>query len=489
MMRIALIGLQHETNTFIATLTGAGDFETPSGWPAIARGDGLPDRLAGTSVPMAGALDALAEAGGKAIPILWAMALPSGAVDHAVFESFVGEVVQALRQAGPLDGIFLELHGAMVTSAVDDAEGSLLAAVRDTVGHDVPIVASLDLHANLSKAMVEMTDGLEAYLTYPHVDMATTGRRAMERLLAFARGSAPEARAFRQMPYLLPLIAQATGAAPVDRLYEAAARRVEGQQANAITLTLGFPLADIADAGPAVVVYGPTVEEAESVADDVLAEWIAAREDFNASLLSADEAIKAALAAPAGPGPIVLADVQDNPGGGGTNDTTGLLQALVDARAQGAVMVHVVDPDATAAAHLAGVGSMIDQSVGGRQDPLTGAPVNGPWTVLALGDGEFVGQGPMYSGNLIQLGPVALVERNGVACIIAHQRMQASEPGLLHHLGLTPQTVPILALKSSVHFRGAYQDMARVIIHAGAPGRVPMDLTKLTYKKCQRNAA
>lgn len=488
-MRIALIGLQHETNTFVTTLTRASDFETPSGWPAIARGSDVLDRLAGTSVPMAGALDALRDAGATPVPILWAMALPSGPVDHTVFEGFVCEVVEALRQAGPLDGVFLDLHGAMVTSLLDDAEGALLAAVRDVVGADMPIVVSLDLHANLSASMVEMADGLEAYLTYPHVDMAQTGQRAMKRLLAFGGGRSPEAKAFRQIPFLIPLIAQATMSAPVDRLYAAAARYIDEGQAKAITLTLGFPLADITDAGPAVAVYAGTVDDAETIADEILDGWMAAREDFDASFLAPQEAIEAALTVPAGQGPVVLADVQDNPGGGGTNDTTGLLQALIDARVRGAVMVHIVDPVAVAAAHLGGVGSVIDQTVGGRQDRLTGAPVPGPWTVLALGDGEFVGQGPMYGGNLIQLGPVALVERNGVACIIANQRMQASEPALLHHLGLTPEMLSILAVKSSVHFRGAYQDIARAIIHVGAPGRVPMDLTKLTYKKCQRKAA
>ena len=398
---------------------------------------------------------------------------------HSAFEELAAAIIADLRAALPVDGVFLELHGAMATTEDDDAEGALLEMVRDVVGPTVPIVAALDLHANLSARMVAVADLISAYLTYPHVDMADTGARAMAHLLDLAKGAARPAKAFRQMPYLLPLVAQATAAEPMRRLYTAAGADT--------VLTLGFPLADVPDAGPALVVYADSQDEADSVADTALELWIAAEPEFDAQLTPPVLAVARAMTAPRGL--IVLADVQDNPGGGGSNDTTGLLRALVDARATGALMVHITDADAAQAATAAGVGADLDIGIGGIADPDTGAPVPGPWRVVATGDGRFTGTGPMYAGSAIDMGPVALLEQSGVQVIVAGKRMQASEPALIRHLGLEPAQVKILCVKSSVHFRGAYADMARDIILVAAPGRVAMDLATLSYTKSRRRSA
>ena len=243
-MRIALAGLQHETNTFAPGVTEAEDFLAPGGWPKQSRGDEIRMALAGTSVPMAGALAVLDDADVTAVPLLWTIALPSARVRHAAFEALADEIAAGLQQQMPVDGLFLELHGAMTTTEDDDAEGALLERLRALVGPDLPIVVALDLHTNLSARMVSAADQMFAYLTYPHVDMADTGARAIKRLLELAEGAPRPAKAFRQMPYLLPLVAQGTGSQPVEGLYRAAAAR-----ANAETMiTLGFPLADVPDA-------------------------------------------------------------------------------------------------------------------------------------------------------------------------------------------------------------------------------------------------
>ncbi len=189
-----------------------------------------------------------------------------------------------------------------------------------------------------------------------------------------------------------------------------------------------------------------------------------------------------------GRGPVVIADTQDNPGGGGPGDTTGMLAALLAADAP-ALLVHMADAPAAAAAHAAGLGATIDVALGGRALPDTGAPVPGPWTVAALGDGNFVGEGPMYGGNAITLGPVACLSRGSVRVIVAPKRMQASEPALPKHLGQDPFAAQILVVKSSVHFRGAYQDRARAVIVARAPGPVTGDLADLPARRQTRRAA
>jgi microcystin degradation protein MlrC len=482
-MKIALAGLQHETNTFAPDITEAVDFLAPGGWPKQARGEAVKAELAGTSVPMAGGLRVLEDVGATAVPLLWTIALPAGPVRHAAFEALAEEIAERLKEALPVDGLFLELHGAMATTEDDDAEGALLEKLRDLVGPDLPIVVALDLHTNLSARMVQNADQLFAYLTYPHVDMADTGARAMRRLLEFAEGAPRPNKAFRQMPYLLPIVAQGTASAPVKDLYCAAMERSDVET----MLTLGFPLADVPDAGPALVVYGHVQEKIDAAADETLSQWVDAEPEFETRLSTAAEGV--ALAMQATKHPVVIADVQDNAGGGGANDTTGLLRALVDAKAEGALMVHIADANAANAATQAGVGAVLDIGVGGQSDPETGDPVKGPWRVIAVGDGRFTGVGPMYSGAAIEMGPVALLEQSGVRVIVAGKRMQASEPALIHHLGLDPATVPILCVKSSVHFRGAYENMAQEIILVATPGRVIMDLNALNYMKSRRRAA
>jgi len=256
-----------------------------------------------------------------------------------------------------------------------------------------------------------------------------------------------------------------------------------------LTIALGFPLADTEHAGPALVAEHEEADRARAMADSACEAWEAARGAFSADLVEARDAVAAALAHPPGRGPVVVADVQDNPGGGGSNDTTGLLRALLDAGADGALLVHIADAEAVAAAVAAGVGGTSDVALGGKADPETGAPVPGPWRVERLADGRFIREGPMYHGTPIAMGPVALLSRAGVRVVVAQGRMQASEPGLLRHLGIEPRDVPILVVKSSVHFRAAYEPMARAVLTARAPGRVEMDLARLPLQRTRRRGA
>ncbi|MEO1103227.1 MAG: MlrC C-terminal domain-containing protein, partial [Pseudomonadota bacterium] len=187
--------------------------------------------------------------------------------------------------------------------------------------------------------------------------------------------------------------------------------------------------------------------------------------------------------------PVVIADTQDNPGGGGTCDTTGLLHALIAADAQDALVIHINDAVAVHRALDAGVGGTLLGSLGGRIEPEHGAPVDGPFHVEALGDGAFTGEGPMYRGNAIRLGPVALVRKGGVRIIVAERAMQASEPGLPRHLDVDPHSAAILVLKSAVHFRAAYGRAASASLIAKAPGRVAVDLSDLKYRHATRPIA
>ncbi|MEM8590879.1 MAG: M81 family metallopeptidase, partial [Pseudomonadota bacterium] len=356
-MRIAVGGLLHETNTFSDAHTVRADFERPTGWPMLSRGSSLVETLKPSGVPMGGALTVLVNAGVTIVPTLWAMALPAGPVEQPVFDELAGELIDGLAAAMPLDGVFLDLHGAMVCAMDDDPEGTLLARVRATIGHHVSLVAALDPHANLSAKMVEAADALFAYRTYPHTDMRQTGERAAKTLLGLAGGAPRAAKSYRAVPFHIPLVAQATGAEPMAGLMAAA----EASTAT-VEICFGFPLADVPAAGPAIAVYAADAEAAEREADAQLSRWLAAEDAFAVAMVPPDQAAQDAIreSASEGAGPVILADVQDNPGAGGSNDTTGLLSALVAAKAEGTVLAHIVDQPAVDAAHAAGVCGTID---------------------------------------------------------------------------------------------------------------------------------
>ena len=493
-MKIAVGGFQHETNTFAGVTTSRSDFDEPGGWPRFSRGAEVVAVLADAGAPTAGALAEAASRGIDVVPLLWCIALPSGPVEDDAFEDIAGELVKRFGEAlaeGGLDGLYLDLHGAMATQSHPDAEGELLRRLRAIAPEPFPIVASLDFHANLSESMVADATLLDCYRTYPHVDMRETGARAFGRLVDMIEGAYRPAKAVRPIPFFMGMNDQCTLVEPAKRLVALGNALETDGRVLAVAQCFGFGLADIPDVGPTVVAYDKDPKMAEAAADAMAEAWIAAEPEFVGAVLGMREAVSRAMALAEGPGtgPVVIADTQDNPGGGGPGDTTGLLQTLIDAGADGAVVVHIADAAACKAAHAAGIGATIDIAVGGGTFPELGPPVPGPFTVAALGDGSFTGIGPMYRGNAIKLGPVALLERSGVRVIVAPRKMQASEPALLHHLGLEPKDLPILVVKSSVHFRGAYQTMAKAIVIAKAPGVVGIELNDLTFRHAWRRIA
>ena len=277
MTRIAVAGFQHETNTFAPDPTGYAPFERRGGWPELTRGEALFARFAGLNIPLSGFM---AEAGADLVPILWAGAEPGGYVTADAFDRIVGEIVEGVRAARP-DAVYLDLHGAMVTEAHDDAEAEILRRVRDVTGPDLPIAVSLDLHGNLSPAFFERATVVTVYRTYPHTDMAETGARAA-RLLARAM-ERPLARAYRQGDCLIPITAQSTEYEPGRSLYAALAER----GALSVDLAMGFPPADIPHVGPAVFAYAEDRAAADAAADATLAHLRSVERAFDDRLLSA----------------------------------------------------------------------------------------------------------------------------------------------------------------------------------------------------------
>ena len=213
MKRIAIGGWQHETNTFAPFDTDYAAFEMADGWPALVEGPPMIEAVAGINMPIEGFIQA-AKRGAELVPTLWTSAEPGGYVTDDAFERIAQRLCNGIKAAGELDGVYLDLHGAMVTRGYHDAEGEILARVRALIGPRIPLVASLDFHANVSERMVSAADALTIYRTYPHIDMAETGARAAEVLMQLMRGVAAF-KAYRQGEYLVPLHLGGTASAHI----------------------------------------------------------------------------------------------------------------------------------------------------------------------------------------------------------------------------------------------------------------------------------
>jgi microcystin degradation protein MlrC len=481
--RIAVGGLHHETNSFAPQPATLERFVEADGWPPLLRGPAMLPGTAGINLAITGFVDAAGAAGHELVPLLWANACPSGPVTRDAFERLAAMMLEDLAAAGPLDGLFLDLHGAMVTEHLPDGEGELLRRLRE-VAPTLPIVAALDLHANVSEAMVRQSDALVAYRTYPHVDLATTGARCLP-LLERRTADLPLAAAWRRIDFLIPLPWQCTTIEPGRSLFTRL-DAAEAEGALSASICMGFPAADTPVCGPSVLAYAADAAAAERGVAWLAEAFGQAEPRFAGRLWTAAAAVAHAVAA-RGARPVILADTQDNPGGGGSADTTGLLEALIAARAEGALLALLCDPDAAAAAHTAGEGAVLrDLALGGQNGPEGVRPVRDDFEVLRLGDGRFTATGPMYGGNRMDLGPMVLLRScaaPGVEVAVASRRLQAADRAILRHLGVDPATRRILALKSSVHFRADFEALADEVLIVVAPGANIADPSLLPFER------
>jgi microcystin degradation protein MlrC len=403
-------------------------------------------------------------------------------VTSEAYERIAGELVGTLSQQMPVEAIYLDLHGAMVSEDFEDGEGEILRRVRAVVGEEIPVVVSLDYHANVTPAMVRCCDGMAAFLTYPHVDRKETGLRAASILSTILTRGRPRGRALCKIPFLIPLNFQCTLIEPSKSVVERSASG-EGGEVLSLSYLAGFPPADLFDCGPAVVAYAYSQETADAAADGLAREIVLREPEFAQPLLSPEAGVKKAVAiAKRSKRPVIIADTQDNPGCGGTSDTTGVLKALVERDAQGAVLAVMCDANAAAEAHAAGEGSEITIDLGGKHAVPGVEPFRGTFRVKRLGNGKFKATGPTWGGRDIDLGPMALLAIGGVNIVVASRRMQANDQQIFRHLGVEPKDQKILVLKSSVHFRADFEPIAEEILVVLAPGGHILDPARFPYK-------
>jgi microcystin degradation protein MlrC len=333
----------------------------------------------------------------------------------------------------------------------------------------VPIAISLDYHANVTPQIVEISDALIAYRTYPHVDRVETGQYAAKAMQALLERGRPVGRALRKAPFLIPLNGQCTLVDPSLSVV-ARTRVVEDGLVN-LSYLAGFPPSDLHWCGPSVIAHAWTQAAADHAADGMLAAIVAEEANFAETMVSPEEGVARAIAVSrAASRPVVIADTQDNPGCGGTADSTGLLKALVAADAQGAVLGFLCDAEAAKAAHAAGEGARVSLALGGRSGPQGVTPLEATFAVTRIGDGRFNTDGAVSGGRKIDVGPMALLTLGGVSVVVTSKRLQAYDKAGFRHVGIEPSEQKILALKSTCHYRAEFEPIAEVVIVVLAPG-------------------
>jgi microcystin degradation protein MlrC len=481
--RIAVGGFLHETNTFAPSQATYEDFLRGGGAPSLSEGEAIFDAVAASNIGLCGFIDAPETRAWTLIPTLWTAASPSAHVTQDAFERIAARLLAAIDEAMPLDGVYLDLHGAMVTQHFDDGEGELLRRVRALVGEGVPIVATLDLHGNVTPTMVEQSDMLIAYRTYPHVDMAETGARcAAAMAMLLASGQRP-AKAFRQLGFLMPIAWQCTAEEPCRSLYAEVAAMESGSLPSVSFLT-GFPAADFADCGPSVIVYGADQARADEAADALVSRIAAQESAFAGQVFDSEAGVREAMRlAERAMKPVIIADTQDNPGAGGDSDTMGMLKALIACRAQRAAIGNVFDPAAARAAHEAGVGAVIRLALGGHSGVEGDSPLEAAFTVEALSDGRFIAPGPYYGGGRLDMGPSACLRIDDICVVVVSRKAQMADQAMYRSVGIEPLEQAILVNKSSVHFRADFAPIAETILVCAAPGPMAVDPGALPWKR------
>jgi microcystin degradation protein MlrC len=394
-------------------------------------------------------------------------------------------MIERLKAALPVDAVYLDLHGAMVVEHHDDGEGELLARVRQVVGERVPVVVSLDLHANVTRRMFEMADGMVIYRTYPHVDMAVTGARAAKLLSDMLASGRRPLRAFHTFDYLTGIPSQSTFIEPGRSIYELL-ERLEQKHGVSLSFAPGFPMADFAECGMSICGYGHDQAALQGAMAELRERIEAAEKEFALDLYSPEDAIRRAMQTGNIGLPTVLADTQDNPGAGGNGDTTGLLEAMLAIRPQDAVLGMIIDPSTAKFAHEVGQGNTAEFSIGAISGVPGIMPVRRRFKVEKVGDGHFTGTGPFYKGFKMHMGPMAClqsVDAPGVRVVLATTKAQTADQEMFRHVGIEPKMQRIVAVKSSVHFRADFQPIAREVLVVKSPGPALADPVEFAWTK------
>jgi len=481
-MRLAALGLSHETNTFSRV---PADFEQFA-QGGLARGDEVVREYRDSNATMAGFLEAADRFGVEVVPLIMARTGPIGTITKDAFDRIVGEMLEGLRERGPWDGVLLAQHGAAVSEEHPDVDGEVAARVRALVGPDVPIGMAIDMHANVSRAMIEHTTATVVYRTNPHLDPRQRALECAEIIVRTIRGEVRPAQALEMPPLVINIVKQFTGEEPMLGVVgdvEAALARPGMLSASAAE---GYPYADVAEMGMSFL----AVHDGDQRAARTAARWMAERawerrEQFVGDTPSPEEALKRAAAAPSGP--VVLMDVGDNIGGGSSADSTVILETAMRLGIRGLLQT-LFDPQAVLACVAAGVGAEVTLAVGGKTDGLHGRPVTVTGRVRVISDGKFEDPTPTHGGFRFFDGgtTVVLETTDDHTLVLESRRVGNVSLEQMYAVGVRPERKRIVVAKGVISPRPAYAPIASEIILVNTPGVTTSDLSFFTFNRRRR---
>lgn len=397
----------------------------------------------------------------------------------------LGKMLDGIEKIDHVDGVLMQLHGAMVSEKIGSSEGYILHKIREKVGASVPIVATLDLHANISQLAVDMADILVGYDTYPHVDPYDRGREAGELIWRMLNNEIHPKHALEK-PLMMPSPQkQKTSYFPMKAVYDLAHKIEEDKKVLNVTVLPGFPFADIPEAGLGIVVTTDNDEElAHKKAKEISEFCWMNRKHFLADVVPVEDAVRYAINAKEGP--IVLVDQADNPGGGAPCDSTVLLRELLKQKASNVVVCPIRDPEAVDIAIKAGVGNTVTMKIGGKTDGFHGEPIEVTGYVKLISDGKFLVTGPMDTGTVTNLGRTVVLKVDDVEILLTEVRVQPTDLQQYRAFGIEPTEKKIIVVKSSVHFRAVHEPIAKEIIEVDTPGIHGTRLAAFGHKKIRR---
>jgi microcystin degradation protein MlrC len=480
MKRIAIAGFQHETNTFSPIPTTYEDF-VPTDAAFYRNQNRAEMEQMGKErydSPVSGFYHRAKDFDFEIIPVVEYYARPSSAVPLSVFDCLMDDILEQVKSSG-CDGLFLALHGAMALEGFQDGETEILKRLRAVVG-DIPIVASLDLHGNLAPQSVELISAFVSCREYPHIDMFETGERCAV-LMDLLLKNQPVYHSFRQVPYLLTCSKESTFHDPSRALY-ARINVVEAwPEIYSASILQGFAGADVLDMGPSVLAYAGSQAAADKAADFLYQSFLDMESEFTSNVPEPQEAVAEAICLAKGEQkPVVLADIQDNAGGGSSSDTMFVLKELVRQHAPKTAVGMIFDPAAAAAAHAAGEGHVVKLTLGGKYIPGD-SPLDAFFEVERLHDGVVIGTGPMAKGLQFNIGKMALLRLDDIRIVVGSMRMQAADQALFTALGIIPAEMKIVLVKSANHYRADFEPIASHVLSVLAPGSDVEDPSTFTY--------
>ena len=456
-MRVVIGGISHETSTFTTVATDLQSYKDRF----YLHGDQILNMFHGTNSPIGGFIDGAKIHDFKLVPAVLAAAQPSGPTPRDLFDIILDDLLCRIADAGSIEAVLLSLHGSMVVGnlgqadGIDDAEGYILAAVRQLVGPNVPILVQLDIHSNVSQKMVDQASVLLGRKSYPEIDMAERSRECVDILMRILKDGVCPTMALHQIPMFWGMN-QVTAHSPMREAIAELHRVTTQPGVICGSIATCYYLADVPNMGASVYIVTDNDQNLAQVYADQLGSWLFERRtEWHYPLLSTSEALQ--IAELDGRFPVIFADVWDNTGGGSPGDSTGMLRTFIEAELRDSCVLYIVDPESIAQCQKAGVGAELMLGVGGKSSPLQGDTISMKAEVVALSDGHFHYDGPMYSGLAGNMGPSAHIEQDGVHVLLVTQREQPFDTAFSRMLNLDLQRMKYIGVKSAAHFRAGFE--------------------------------